>query len=485
MHHVIIGNGIVALSTAYRLAQRAGDNDQIIVIGKSSREGSATLAAAAMLNSFAEVEAGSLENEVNFYRFELSHLATQMWPSFEDDIIQSGGSNLPKQCRNCQVLEGGCFDRGTYVVNNVAADDLDDDNYTAILSALKMFNEQHEEVDPRSIPNYEPEQRLRATRALYIHGEGWLNPRLVIEKLEAVLRQFPQVSFVEANADRLTSNQGLISSVILNNDSVVEGDRYLLATGATVSAVLSRSRLGIEVQPIFYGVGTSLEIVSPEYQHTKCIRTPNRGLACGIYSVPYFQGPHLPNDHIIIGATSRISPIPESHTNLSSIESLSRAAMEQINRNFYRAKLFRVNCGWRPTSQDTYPLLGQCSIKNLILATGTKRDGFHLAPLISEMMADLMEGKAIDERMLVFRPERPLLHTLTREQGVDKAVRHTISAWYQHGYNPSKNRMPEIVLANVRDQVERLHDKVGAYDWGIPPEMLDMYRYSHALGGPI
>ena len=28
--------------------------------------------------------------------------------------------------------------------------------------------------------------------------------------------------------------------------------------------------------------------------------------------------------------------------------------------------------------------------------------------------------------------------------------------------------------------LERLHDKVGAHDWGIPPEMLDMYRYGHA-----
>lgn len=32
-----------------------------------------------------------------------------------------------------------------------------------------------------------------------------------------------------------------------------------------------------------------------------------------------------------------------------------------------------------------------------------------------------------------------------------------------------------------RDGLERLHDQVGAHDWGIPPEMLDMYRYGHAV----
>jgi glycine oxidase len=28
------------------------------------------------------------------------------------------------------------------------------------------------------------------------------------------------------------------------------------------------------------------------------------------------------------------------------------------------------------------------------------------------------------------------------------------------------------------DDLNKLHDKVGAYDWGIPPEMVTMYRYN-------
>jgi glycine/D-amino acid oxidase-like deaminating enzyme len=480
VHTIVIGNGIVALSTAFRLARRAQATDKITIIGKSSREGSATLAAAAMLNSFAEIEVGSLEHEIDLYRFELSHQATQMWPKFEEDIIAAGGSNLPKACGSCQVLSGGCYDRGTYIVNNTAADDLDDENYDAIVAALEMFNEQHGHVNPRDIPNYMPAQPYRATRALYIPNEGWLNPRIVIEKLDKILRLFPQVKFIEAHADRLTAKNGLLSGVVLDDGRIVEGDNYLLATGATVTDLLAKSDIGIEMQRVFYGVGTSIEIKSPDYPHSKCIRTPNRGLACGIYSVPYFQGPGEKNDHILIGASNFISPVPYPYGRLTSVEGLTSAAMQQINHNFYRADLVRVNVGWRPTSQDTYPLLGQSSISNLVIATGTKRDGFHLAPLISEMMADLLQGKAIDERMKVFAPERKIIKTLTREQGVDKAVRHQISAAYQHGYSPSKSRMPATVIQMHRDAVEKLHDQVGVTDWGIPPEMLDMYRYGHA-----
>ena len=56
MHTVIIGNGIIGLTTAFRLARRAGSKDRVTLIGKKIRPGSATLAAGAMLNSFAEIE---------------------------------------------------------------------------------------------------------------------------------------------------------------------------------------------------------------------------------------------------------------------------------------------------------------------------------------------------------------------------------------------------------------------------------------------
>jgi len=31
----------------------------------------------------------------------------------------------------------------------------------------------------------------------------------------------------------------------------------------------------------------------------------------------------------------------------------------------------------------------------------------------------------------------------------------------------------------MRADLEALHDKLGATDWGIPPELVDMYRYGH------
>jgi glycine oxidase len=156
--------------------------------------------------------------------------------------------------------------------------------------------------------------------------------------------------------------------------------------------------------------------------------------------------------------------------------------MEQINANFYRADLVRINVGWRPTSLDTYPLLGKTSIGNLIIATGTKRDGFHLAPLIAEKIIAMLFGEPLDKDFARFAPERAPIRSLSRAEAIDKAVRHLINASYQHGFTPSRSRMPDQIAQMHREDLERLHDKVGAHDWGIPPEMLDMYRYGHAVG---
>ena len=86
MHTVILGNGILAATIAFRLTKRLAAKDRITIIGKRSRPGSATLAAAAMLNSFAEIEVGSLNSELDRYRFELSRAAGRMWPQFEKEI---------------------------------------------------------------------------------------------------------------------------------------------------------------------------------------------------------------------------------------------------------------------------------------------------------------------------------------------------------------------------------------------------------------
>ena len=86
---------------------------------------------------------------------------------------------------------------------------------------------------------------------------------------------------------------------------VGELDELLLAAGAAVNKIIDKSGLGIDIQPVFHGVGISIEVKSHGFPHEKCVRTPNRGGACGTYTVPYFKCPDHANDHILIGASNQ------------------------------------------------------------------------------------------------------------------------------------------------------------------------------------
>ena len=481
MKTIIIGNGIIGLTTALRLAVDAKDGDKVVILGKISRPNSATKAAAAMLNSFCEIEADTFKSEIDITRFEMSYDASKMWHKFVLYYLESAlaHKHVLEECANCMGNNGACFELGTYLINNCSADSLDDLNYNAVVKALNDFYESYSEVDPAEIPNYYPQARHRATKAIYIHNEGWLNPKLTLRQLDAAVLGYSCIEFIDEEVICINQEGSKITSVTLGNKQVIEGDQFLLSSGASVSSLIEKSNLTIKIPRIFNSVGVSVQIKSPGYPQTKTIRTPNRGLACGLYSVPFYTSPKVLLNELIIGSSSYVTPFDSEGPRIVAIQGLLTGAMEQINTNFYKAEITAINLGYRPISADAYPVFGRTSLKNLIICTGTKRDGFHLAPLLSELLFKLIKGEEIDPKYDCFKPERELIRNYSRKDAIDASVKHLMSASYQHGFVPSFDSLNDKIKQMHREDLEKLHDKIGAYDWGIPPELLDLYRYGH------
>lgn len=456
---VIIGNGILALTTAYRLIKLHHDCE-IKIIGPSDHRGCASLAAAAMFNSFGEIDSGTLSNKIERKKFLFNRLSTPLWPALLQEIEAESGIRLQ-------------YGFGTFIINNHVSDSLEDENFDAIIAGLQEFHEPYEIVRPRNIPQFKPAPRVRAARAIYIGGEGWVNPRLFVAALKAILERDPRVTWIDKYCRSLKRSSARIDHVKLDDGAVTTGDIYLLAPGAAFSTIVGASNLNIRFPRIFYGVGCSILLETNDSTLTHCIRTPNRGLACGVYAAPYDP------EHTLVGASNFISAVPEDHVRLTSIHTLIQAAMDQINADYYRSGLAKVNVGWRPTSEDTLPVLGRTSIANLVVCTGTKRDGFHCSPVISKAIAALITGEQPEFDLSLFTPERAPVHIYTREEAINITVRHTINAAYQHGFVPAKNRMTEHLEKYYRDDLAKIHDAVGAENWGIPPELVDMYRYGH------
>lgn len=461
MKVVIVGNGILALMTAYRLVRR-DRAARVVVIGPKAREGCATLAAAAMFNSFCEVDANTFSNKFETEKFLFNKSATKKWPSLIKSLETE--SKIKQECGF-----------GTYLINNHAADDLEDRNFEAIVSALRRFKEPFADVEPRKIPHYKPSSAGRAARALFIPGEGWINPRTLIAALEKVLMDCRRAEFLDDRCLSLRASGGKIAGALLESGGAVSGDRTLLAPGAVFSKIVDKSNLGLKMPKIFYGVGASLLLKTDENTLGNCVRTPNRGLACGVYAAP--RGPR----HTLIGASNFITGRPENFARIGSAYALLGAAMNQINSDYYRSQLVAVNVGWRPTSEDTLPLIGGTSIRDLFVATGTKRDGLHCSPVISEYLADLILEGASRQKLDLFKPERKPVRIYTRKEAVALGVRSAINAHYQHGFQPSHNRIVEDLEAAYQADLEKLHDAAGAADWGIPPEMIGLYRWNKKI----
>jgi glycine/D-amino acid oxidase-like deaminating enzyme len=456
MKVVIVGNGILGTMTA-RAWQMADPTVEVVLVGPRERPGSATRAAAAMLNSFVELEHDSLQTPIDRFKFDLSRDAIDEWPAVFDEVCSADTT----------------YGFGTYVLNNTATDQLDDENFAAVARFCAEYGEPCVPVEPADIPNYHPDPRYRALKALYLSREGWVNPKRFLDDIVIKLAASNTVTVVDASVTSLTVRGGGIESVSLSDGQSLAGDAFVLCNGAQLTSLLRASVPDLPVQRMFYGVGMSVELVTGENTHTHCVRTTNRGLACGVYSVPY--GP----DRTLIGASNYLSTVPVDTGHAGSAYSLLKSAMDQINRDFSRAGLAAVNVGWRPTTSDTYPLFGPTSVDKLWVIGGTKRDGFHLSPVICRDLVAAMRGVHIDERYAQLAPERRLIRNLSREAAIEKGVRHQYNAALQHDFVPARSRMPEQWQGALRADLEALHDRVGAFDWGIPPELVDMYRYGH------
>lgn len=461
-HDVIIaGNGVLGLSTAHSLAREDPDL-KIAVVGPAAKAGSASIAAGAMLASFAEMEKGGLDSEHSRRKFEMSLTATRMWPDWVESLNQAAGKKLVS------------LSFGTYLIHNARADELDDENFTAVLETLARYQETFCEVDPSTVPGLSPSPESRPLKAIHIPNEGYVNSAHLAQALTESLARNRNVELLNDQASSIRIAEGRAKEVHLASGRKVASPNVLIASGAKSQDLIDQiPELRGRIPRLVYGVGTAIVIKTDGCAPGQVIRTVNRGLACGVHVVPY------DNDVCYIGASNFISPVPEYHARMTSLFVLMQSAMEQINRRFYKAQVIETRVGHRPTTIDTFPLIGETSIPGLWILSGTKRDGIHMSPLLAQSVAREMTGqKGLFENG--FKPERSLLHTLTREEGIQKAVKHLKSAGIQHELQLPKAGWEEMVEDALRRKVEAIYDKCGIRDFGIPPEMLDMYRYGHA-----
>ena len=457
---LVVGNGALGLSIADEISRRQ-TSKSVAVIGPKDREGGASQAAGAMLGCFGEVTSDTLRTDAGRQRFELGLTAHSYWASTIRRLELSSPENRPIEVAN-----------DTYVILNSVGGDLDTENFNAIEAALKEYEVNWNEADPRLIEGFSPRTDCRAFRCVYLPNEGAIDARSFLNALESSLVK-AHVPLINMSVRRVIESQGSVSGVELNDGTCIDAEVVVVAAGAQSEALVSGVSADISLLPTFPGLGLGMIAKrSKGAPFSSVIRTPNRGFACGLHIVPQGDG----KDYI--GSTNRIVHKIMNVGWLEDVRYLSQYAMQQLDENIAHHQIERFLHGNRPITLDGFPLVGWLPIGGLYLMTGTYRDGLHTSPLFADHIAnEILDGKALINS--AFRPTRRPISTRTIEHSIEEYAHHSVATWYETGADSSQMPTKDL-YTYYRNSALRAYEQLGI-DYALGPDVL-WYAVGDELG---
>lgn len=470
---VIIGNASAGLALALQLKEDDA-NMSVAVVGPSARRGSATLTAGAMVNVYAEIPYGTFEDKDLEARFSLIEPAMKLWDDHAAKLRELSGLPLDVSW-------------GTYLIVNAKSTALEVESFEYIRKSVAERGIEYRDVSPLDIPFLRPMEGHLATRAMWL-PDGRMDSRQVIAASDAAARAVGIEMFdAEATGISLRERKGFVTrsadtkSVTLSDGTQLIAPNVVFANGAFAQALIDQDKeLKAETPRLLYGGGCALDLQIPPWvkemggigrtllDMDAVVRTTDRGGACGVHVVPLGDGAFY------CGASSGIWVDPDYTPKAHGVHVLLHSAITEFNREFFYAGVEIRGNGFRPTSADCYPLLGQSHLEGVWFMNGMKRDGLSASLYLSRELSKAIRGldHALPER---FKPSRKLISFKTKEQAITAAERAYTGSDFQHGsvqapYNT--DRFEQARFGPIRDVYERR--KIQKF--GIHPELLHLYE---------
>jgi glycine oxidase len=364
---VVVGSGVVGAAVVWRLAQ---EDLQIEWVTGAGAAGSASAAAGAMLAVYSEVSAhqdgGARDLEVTTRR-----QGRELWDTWLPAVEDASGVAVD-------------LTRGIHVVGRGAQDAT---NLEAIRAAALAFGGQCIDVAPDLVPGLTPDRGWEPSEALFLADEATLDGGQLLQALDSANRSLPGVRVVAEHAVHVDP-RGIVTT---DSGSVLRAPSMVLAAGVQTTELLSASDLDRLLPPLFAGRGISVLVASPE-PVAGCIRTPNRSFACGLHVVPRAGG------LTYLGATNRFTTQPSAgmRPSLGELDDLIGSGVRELDARMRRAEVVATSVGHRPVAMDRLPLVGRTAEPAILLATGTWRNGFVLAPMVADLIAEELCGQSTE-----------------------------------------------------------------------------------------
>jgi glycine oxidase len=366
---VIVGGGVIGLTSAWRMAQRAM---RVVVVDPEPGRG-ASWVAAGMLAPVTEVH--YTEERL----VALTMASARRWPSFASELESDAGSAVGY--RTC----------GTLVVD---ADD-DDRAWSDELYRFQCsLGLEVERLNARRVRQLEPNIAPGIRSGLLAKGDHQVQTRRLVAGL-----------MTAATAHGVLWHRAPVTSVEVVGGSVggvhCDGDFLPAPVVVLAAGCWSGSIAGVPagtVPPVRPVKGQILRLAG-EARRT-LLQLSVRGLVQGssIYLVPRADG------SVVVGATVEERGFDTTVT-AGAVYELLRDARHVVP-GITELELVEARAGLRPGSPDNAPVVGTTAVTGLILATGHYRNGILLSPLTAEAVAALANGVEPPPEMAPFTPAR-------------------------------------------------------------------------------
>mgnify|MGYP006135366737 FL=1 len=462
---VIVGNGILGSTLALELS-KLQKNLKIIIIGPKSKFGSASVASGAMLNVFAEIEQDFIDNQYLKKRFELGVSALNIWKKHHRYIENYSKKKIELKW-------------GTYVLNSARGTKFEDRlfeylNKIVNSKSYKKFNSAI--TNPDNIRGLSPQAPHRPIRAIKVY-DGFINSVQLLNGIDEILTKKENITICDDVVKKINYKKNLREIVTEKNK--FKCSQIVLANGAYAQKVVNKlPDLKNNTPKLFFGAGSAVILKNNNFRNKfenetetppdLAIRTMDRGHACGLHLLPFKK-------HMYLGASSAVFSLPEPNPRSNQIAFMLNDAMNQIGPVVGRANFDSYSFGFRPVSEDIFPLIGETCLKDIWYLNGTKRDGLTMSPFIcSELAKEILNGKS--KLPKEFMPSRKLISYFNKRKAIEK----TIIAKYNKE-NTHNMILPDSNDVNghfnkLRISIEKIYKKYQLKNFGIHPELLSLYE---------
>lgn len=352
-HVLIIGAGVVGLSTGFRLLQRGC---AVTIMERNAPGSGASNAAAGMLAPTAEVR---FEEE---HLLQISQESLALYPDFVAELQEQSGVDVDYRTQGTLVLGLDRDDTATlaHLLNH---------QHTLGLDATMLSGEEARAMEPAISVNIHS--------AVHCPTDHQVDPRkLVCALTQAFLNQGGTLHTHTKVTSLETTHDRVVGVRILEESKLIHADAVCVAMGAW-----SRRLEGIPkkerpvVRPV-RGQMLSLELPTPQFC-THVLRAPDA------YLVPKSDG------RMIVGATMEEMGFDDRLT-AGGIFEILRGAWETMP-GIYDMPILEQWVGFRPMTLKNEPILERHErLHNLWYATGHGRNGILLTPWTAKTMSDLI-----------------------------------------------------------------------------------------------